>query len=112
MKAIFGLLVLLVGGFVLYKVIPAYWGDFKLGQMLDDQAMVYTYTNKSEDEIAKAVAEKAREIDVPLTPEEIKVTRGGSELGITAEYSVHVDMPIYPFDLNFRTATKNKNVMK
>ncbi len=38
--------------------------------------------------------------------------RGPDDLAITAEYSVHVDMPIHPLDLNFKTATKNHNVMK
>ena len=56
LKSIFGVLLLLVGGFVLYKVLPAYWGDFKLGRMLDDQAIVYTYTTKSDEEIATAIS--------------------------------------------------------
>ncbi len=112
LKSIFGLLLLLVGGFVLYKVFPAYWDDFKLGRMLEEQAITYTYTpNKSEAEIAKAIAEKATELDVPLTPEQVTVLRGAGDLTITAEYSVHVDLPFYPLDLNFKTSSKNKNVM-
>jgi hypothetical protein len=112
MKSIFALLVLLVGGFVMYKVLPVYWGDFKLGQLLNEQAVTYTYTKNSEQEIANSIVEKARDINVQLSPEQIKVQRGPDDLAITAEYSVHVDMPIYPLDLNFKTATKNHNVMK
>jgi hypothetical protein len=104
--------VLLVGGFVMYKVLPVYWGDFKLGQLLNEQAVTYTYTKNSEQEIANSIVEKARDINVQLSPEQIKVQRGPDDLAITAEYSVHVDMPIYPLDLNFKTATKNHNVMK
>ncbi len=111
LKSIFGLLLLLVGGFVLYKVFPAYWGDFKLGRLLEDQAVSYTYTTKSESEIATAIAQKANEFDVPLTPEQVTVQRGAGDLTITAVYSVHVDMPLYPLDLNFKTASKNKNIM-
>ena len=112
MKSILGLLVLLVGGFVMYKVLPVYWGDFKLGQLLNEQAVTYTYTKNSEQEIANSIVEKARDFNVQLSPEQIKVQRGPDDLAITAEYSVHVDMPIYPLDLNFKTATKNHNVMK
>jgi hypothetical protein len=112
MKSIFALLVLLVGGFVMYKVLPVYWGDFKLGQLLNEQAVTYTYTKNSEQEIANSIVEKARDINVQLSPEQIKVQRGPDDLAITAEYSVHVDMPIYQLDLNFKTATKNHNVMK
>jgi hypothetical protein len=112
MKAIFGLLLLLVGGFVMYKVLPAYWGDFKLGQLLDEQAVVYTYTKNSDQEIATALAEKARNFGVPISPEQIKVERTTGDLSITAEYSVPVDLLIRPLDLNFKTASKNHNIMK
>ena len=110
--SIFWVLVLLVGGFVLYKVVPAYWGDYKLGRMMEEQAILYTYTSKSDENIAMAIAEKAQTLDVVLTPEQVKVDRTGAELGITAVYSVHVDLPVYPLDLNFTTTSRNKNVMK
>lgn len=111
LKSIFGLLLLLVGGFVLYKVLPAYWGDFKLGRLLEDQAITATYSNKSEAAIASDIAQKANAFDVPLSPEQVTVRRGAADLTITAVYSVHVDMPFYPIDLNFKTASKNKDVM-
>jgi hypothetical protein len=111
LKSIFVLLLLLVGAFVIYKVVPAYWADYKLSRMLEEQALSSTYTTKSESDIASDVAQKAAEIDVPLTPEEITVQRGAGEVTITAQYTVHVDMPFYPLDLNFKTTSKNKNVM-
>ena len=112
MKSIFGLLLLLVGGFVMYKVLPVYWGDFKLGQMLNEQAVTYTYTTTANRRL-RIPSRKRRVIsDVQLSPEQIKVKRGPDDLAITAEYSVHMDMPIHPLDLNFKTATKNHNVMK
>lgn len=111
LKSIFGLLLLLVGGFVLYKVLPAYWGDYKLGRMLEEQAITATYSAKSESAIATEIAQKATELDVPLTPEQVTVERGAGDLTISTVYSVHVDMPFYPLDLNFKTASKNKNVM-
>jgi hypothetical protein len=112
MKGVFGLLLLLVGGFVMYKVFPVYWDNFKLSQMLNEQAVNYTYTSFSEAEIAAAIAEKAHNLDVMLSPEQVKVQRTPGDLAISVEYSVHVDLPIHPLDLNFKTATKNHNVMK
>lgn len=97
---------------MLYKVLPAYWDDFKLGRLLEEQAVSATYSSKSESAIATDIAQKASEFNLPLTPEQVVVQRGAGELTITAEYSVHVDMPIYPFDLKFKTASKNKSLMK
>jgi hypothetical protein len=112
LRSIFGLLLLLVGGFVLYKILPAYWGDFKLGRLLEEKAVNYTYIKKSDQDIANTISESAHEFDVPLSPEQVQVQRGSGDLTITAEYSVHVDFPFYPIDLNFKTASNNKNIMK
>jgi hypothetical protein len=112
LKNIFRLLVLLIGCFVFYKVFPAYWGDYKLSRLLDEQSIALTYTTNSPGEIANIVAEKATAIGIPLSPEQITVQRTPGDLSIMVTYSVHVDLPIYPLDLNFKDATKNHNVMK
>jgi hypothetical protein len=110
-KSIFTLLLLLVGGFVMYKVVPAYWDDFKLGRLLEEQSQIDTYNSSSNEDIATSIARKAGELNVPLSPEQVKIQRGVGDLTITAEYTVHVDLPLYPLDLNFKTSTKNKNVI-
>jgi hypothetical protein len=112
LKSIFWVLVLLIGGFVLYKTLPAYWGNFKVNQMISDEAVYYTNFPKSEAAIAEAVSQKAQDLDVPLSPEQVTVLRTGGDLSITIAYSVHIDLPVYPFDLNFKDSTTNHNVMK
>jgi len=112
LKSIFGLLLLLVGAFVLYKVAPAYWGNFKMGRLVEEQSVAFTYTANSPDEISRSIAEKAQEFNVPLTPEQITVHRTPGDLSIAVDYTVHIEMPFYPFDLEFKTASKNHNVMK
>lgn len=112
MKSIFGMLLLVVGGFVLYQVLPVYWGDYKLGRLLEEQSQIDTYNSASNQEIAAVIVGKAREFNVALSPEQVKVQRGAGDLTITTDYMVHVDLPIYPLDLNFKTTTNNKNVLK
>jgi hypothetical protein len=112
LKSMLGVLVLLVGGFVLYRVLPVYWADFKLGRMLEEQAQFYTYNAKSDKDIQVLIAQKAQELNVPISPEQVTIERTAGELSITAAYTVHVDLPIYPLDLDFKNATHNKNVMK
>jgi hypothetical protein len=111
LKSIFGLLLILVGGFVVYKVVPAFWGDYKLGRLIEEQSVIYTYSPKSDQGIADLISEKAAELNVPLAPEQVSVQRTPMGLKISAEYSVHVELPIHPLDLNFKTSNDNKNVM-
>jgi hypothetical protein len=112
LKSIFWVLVLLISGFVLYKVLPAYWGNFKVNQMISEQAVQYTNFPKRDEAIAAEISQKAQDLSVPLTPEQVTVVRTGSDLTISIAYSVHIDLPVYPFDLNFKNSTTNHNVMK
>jgi len=111
LKSIFGVLLLVVGSFVLIKVFPAYWGNFKLGRLIDEQSVADTYTSNSPDDIASKICEKAQAFNVVLTPEEVTVHRTPGELSIAVDYIVHVDIPVHSFDLEFKNATQNHNIM-
>jgi hypothetical protein len=112
LKSIFWVLVLIGGGFVLYKTLPAYWGNFKVNQMLSDEAVYYTNFPKNDSVIGAAVSQKAQEFSVPLEPDQVTVANSGSDLTISVAYSVHIDFPVHPFDLNFKDTVTNHNVMK
>jgi hypothetical protein len=112
LRTLFGLMVLLGAGYALYLVVPVYWADYKLGQMLEDSAIEYTYKKSDDANMTKVLVAKAQNLGVELTPEQITVQRTASDISIVAQYSVHVDMPVYPFDINFKTGTKNHDVMK
>ena len=112
LKSIFWVLVLIGGGFMLYKTLPAYWGNFKVDRMINDEAIYYTNFPKADDVIAAAVSEKAQEFDVPLDPNQVTVAHSGSDLTISVAYSEHIDFPGHPFDLNFKNSATNHNVMK
>ena len=111
-KAILALAVLLVGSFVLYKIVPAYWNNYRVKQMLAEQAVIYTNFPKSEEEIKIAIAQKAQDLDIPIAPEQVAVSRNRGDVSISFAYTVHIDMPVYPFDLDFEDSTTNQNVMK
>ena len=112
LKSIFGLLLLLVGGFVLYKVLPVYWGDFKLGQMLNEQAIAYTYTTRASRRLRMPSRRKRMNSDVPALA---RPDHGAARPWRTDDHGRLLrpfDLPIYPLDLNFKTAANNNNVMK
>lgn len=112
LKSILAVTALLVGGFVLYKVVPAYWNNYELGQMISEQAIYFTNYPKSDEEIRMTVAQKAQDYDVPLAPEQVDIARTPGTLSISVDYKVRVDLPGHPFDLNFRNSTTNRDVMR
>ncbi len=96
------------------QVLPPFMNNYQFEDALNNQALAATYSNKSEDDIRDMAYKAAKEMDIPIKPEQIKVVRAGGmgtgTLSIEANYTVHVDLPGYPLDLNFHAATKNKGI--
>ncbi len=111
-KALFGLAVVVCGFYLAWKIIPPYFNNYQFQEEIESQSRTLSYANppKSEQEMRDIIARKAREFDIPVTSEQIRVSRAGQELAISTEYTIHVDVPIYPFDLHFSAGTRNKAI--
>ena len=96
------------------SIIPPYFTNYQFEDAINTEALAATYSSKSDEDIRGIVYKKAKEMDIPIVPEQIKVHRVGSQgtgtLAIEANYTVHVDLPGYPLDLDFHAATKNKGI--
>ncbi|HWR34629.1 MAG TPA: hypothetical protein VN622_02020 [Clostridia bacterium] len=110
LKALFGLAVLFAAVYVAWAVLPPYYNNFQFQDAVDAEAKMSSYSTKTEFEMQESLAKKAQEFDIPLKAEQIHVVRSGNELSIWAEYQIHVDLPLYPVDLRFQPATKNKKI--
>jgi len=109
-KTFIGLAVLIGMIMVAWKAMPPYYANYQLQDYVERQAPIESYTTHSEQDIADIMAKKAAELEIPLKAENFKVQRIGNDLTISADYTVTVDMPIYPFDLHFTVSTKNKKL--
>ncbi len=109
-RALFGLLLVVGGFYVAYKLIPPYFNNYQFQDVIETEARENTYSGypKSEDDVRTRVYRKAQELDVPIRPEQIQVSRNGPEYVITADYTVHVDLPVYPLDLQFHASSQKK----
>jgi len=109
-KALFGIFVVVALFYASFKVIPPYFSNYQFQDEIESQARLLSYSQKSEQEIRDIVVKKAHEYDIPLTDQQVKVQRSGRELSISADYTVHIDLPVYPLDLHFTPATKNRPI--
>ncbi len=95
--------------YVGYLVVPVYWAYYQFQDAVESEARIQSYTTKSESDIRDTVWKKAKDLDLPLKSEDdIKVQRAGSGVAISTQYTVHIDIPVHPFDLNFQPSTQNK----
>lgn len=107
-KALMGLAILVIAVYVGWTMIPPYFNNYKLEDVIADEARINTYSTKSEDAMRDTVVQKAKDLDIPLTADNVTVKRGGGTVAIEVNYTVHLDYPIHPVDLHFQTTTKNK----
>ncbi len=109
LRALIAVVVVVAGIYVGIKVVPVYFDYYQFQDAIEEEARVQSYTTKSVDDLRQSVWKKAQDLELPLTsPDQIKVERNGSSLSIETEYTVHIDIPIHPFDLNFQAKASNK----
>jgi hypothetical protein len=106
------LTILIVGGgiYVGSKVAPAYYTYYQFQSDLEQAAMAEAYSTRSEAAIQESIAARGRDYGIPLSLEQIRVRRAGDELSISTEYTIHLDLPIYPFDMTFAPMTKKRRL--
>lgn len=111
LKALIGILVVVSIFYVGYKVVPVYFNYYQFQDAVESEARLQTYSTKTADDIRDSMWKKAQELEIPLTsPEQIKVERTSGSVSISTEYTVHIDLPVHPFNLNFKPNSKNKQI--
>jgi len=97
-----------------WMLIPPYFANFQFEDQIKNTAIGGTYSQKSEDELREIVLKEAKDLEIPVTKNQIRIARIGTNatgLAIDVDYSVHVDLPGYPVDLHFHPSTQNKSIM-
>ncbi|HUK86254.1 MAG TPA: hypothetical protein VLT85_01205 [Terriglobales bacterium] len=110
-KALVGLLLVVVGFYLAWELLPPYFANYQLQDALENEARLDSYNpNKTDADIKSSIVKAARDLDIRLKPEDVTISRDGPNLAISASYSVHVDLPGFPLDIKFNPATKNKRI--
>jgi len=110
LKALFGLFVVVAISYTAWMVVPLYVSNYQFQDDIQNEALLNSYSNKTEQDIRNTLAKKAEAYGIPLKADQINVQRNGLELSIWADYTVHVDLPVFPLDLRFHPSTKNKRI--
>jgi hypothetical protein len=111
LKLIVALGVIAVGVYVGFQLVPPFFANYQFQDAIQNEAVLQSYSNKSEDEIRSTVFKKAQELEIPIREDQINVQRVGSggsgSLAISVTYTVHLDLPYYPLDLEFHPTSKS-----
>ena len=111
LKLIVALGVIAVGVYVGFQLVPPFFANYQFQDAIQNEAVLQSYSNKTEDEIRSTIYKKAQDLEIPLREDQINVQRIGSggsgSLAISVNYSVRVDLPYYPLELEFHPSSKS-----
>ena len=102
---IIGLLLLIVVGYSLYVIIPIKVKQAELSktvEWLSRQGSLYT-----PEQITTQIIEKAKELELPVTEKNIKVSKSSNYIRIEVYYSVPIDIMGYKTELKSNPKYEN-----
>jgi len=102
---IVGLILLAVGVFIAYKMIPVKVKAADLRQEVQDDAKSAGMMN--DERIRASILSKAREDNLPVTDDNIKISRGGGQITIVVDYVVPVEFPGYIYQWHIHNEQTN-----
>lgn len=107
LKALFGIFIVVAFFYLAWKILPPYIAEYQFQQEIQTIAHDNEYSPIDENGIRDQVKKKIIEVGVPVNPENVVVQKAGFDVIIGANYTVHIDAVLHPFDLDFHPATKN-----
>jgi hypothetical protein len=100
-----GLILLLIGIFIAYKLIPVKIKAAEMRQTVVDEAkMAGTRDN---GRIMTRILQKAEELRLPVTEKDVKINRGNNQIRIDVNYVVPIDFPGYKYNWAFHHSADN-----
>jgi hypothetical protein len=111
LKGILIVVIVVLGIYTAWKILPAYVNDYQLSDKMLEQsrfAMVNRYT---EDQIRDKIFKVIQDLDIPAKREDIKIVANGNVVKISLEYTVPVDVLMYHTDLHFSPSSETKSLL-
>jgi uncharacterized protein (UPF0333 family) len=109
-KALLSLVFLVIVIFVGIKVIPVYVNDYQLDDFVRQQTPYWLTQRARADAIQKAVLDKAQDLGLPVTADNVKVEAPGSLVNVSLDYTVPVDLLVATLPLHFTHSAENRQL--
>jgi len=95
------LLVLAIAVMISWKMIPVKVNNAELVDYMTEVAQ-FQSAQKTPEEISKMIIARAGELGIPLTKENITVTKTRDRVRMTVDYTMPVQFPGYTYNWHFR----------
>lgn len=100
-----GLVILLLAGLVAYKMIPVKVKSAEIRDTMIDEAR--SAGSRNDKVIKEAILFKAKQLELPLTEDNINITRPAGSIRVEMNYTVPVAFPGYTYNWKFHHVAEN-----
>jgi hypothetical protein len=107
LKSLIGILIVVAIFYLAWKIMPPYVTEYQFQQEIQSIAHNNEYSPLDENGIRELVKQKINDLGIPVSPDSVVIQKGGFDVVIGVNYTVHIDALLHPFDLTFHPATKN-----
>jgi hypothetical protein len=109
-KALLSILFLVFVVFAGVKIIPVYVNNYELDDYIREQTPYWLTQRARADYIQKSILNKAQELGLPVSEDQVKVEAPGSVVRVSIDYTVPVDLVVYTLTLHFTPSAENKQI--
>ena len=85
---------------IAWKAVPVKLQSTELYDYMDELAK-FSAAQVKPDELKKRILERAAQLQIPLTKDNIRVERNGDRIYMEIEYTIPVEFPGYTYQWNF-----------
>jgi hypothetical protein len=109
-KTVLALLFLAAVVYVGIKVIPVYVDSYEFQDYIRQQNPFWVTQRAPAEGIRSTILDKAKELNLPVSPEQVKVDVGGGKVVVVVDYTVPVDLMVYTLELRFTPSAENRQL--
>ena len=102
---VMGVVLMAIGIFIAYKMVPVKIRAAELRQEVVDQAK--SAGMRGDDRIMAAILRKAEENNLPVTADNVSIHRTANTISVTVDYVVPIDFPGFTYQWHFHAEASN-----
>lgn len=100
------ILILMISAAVVFaatRYVPAYVTWFQFNDYVRQQVKFAGTSRKTSDTLREEIFKKAKELSIPVTKKDIRITRRGPAFTLDLEYRWPIDLKVYRHELLFHS---------
>jgi hypothetical protein len=105
MGCLFGLVILLIGVLIAYKMIPVKVKAAEMRDIVQDEARAAG--QHSDKRIMETILIRAQQLNLPIAKENVSISRAANIIVVDVKYTVPVVFPGYTYNWNFHHKAEN-----